>query len=109
MLANKLIRQAISDGHLLAFSTPDELGYFRKTTNVNDAIEAFRSCDFVEVHICSRIFCHKKPRYKRMDWFSGSAFADYGKYNDETVTDYSSNGYVDRLITLNEKYNKGDN
>ena len=106
MLANKIIRQAIFDGHLLAFSTPEEIGYFHKTKNLRKAIRCFRSCDDVEVHIYSRMFCHKNPKYKKIDWFYGSAFADYGKYNDETIIDYSCNGYVDKLITLHEKYNK---
>tara|TARA_R100000315_G_C5233840_1_gene144917 strand:- start:3172 stop:3492 length:321 start_codon:yes stop_codon:yes gene_type:complete len=106
MLANKIITQAIFDGHLLAFSTPEEVGYFDKTKNLQKAIDCFRACDDVEVHIYSRMFCHKNPKYKKIDWFYGSAFADYGKYNDETIIDYSCNGYVDKLITLHEKYNK---
>ena len=99
MLANKIITQAISDGHLLAFSTPEEIGYFHKTKNLRNAIRCFRFCDDVEVHIYSRMFCHKKPRYKKIDWFFGSAVADYGKYFDKTITDYSCTGYVGGLIT----------
>ena len=106
MLANKIIRQAISDGHLLAFSTPTEWGYFDKTKDLQKAIDCFKACDDVEVHIYARMFCHKEPRYKKIDWFYGSAFADYGKYYDETIIDHPCNGYVDKLITLHEKYNK---
>lgn len=100
--AKQLIKQAIKDNHLLTFASLDEpLEIYGKTKNYHKALEEFKAVDYCQVRIYSRMFCHIKPKYKLLDWFSGSAFDD----DQESIIDYPCNGYVDNWFKQNDPDN----
>ena len=94
--AKQLIKQAIKDNHLLTFASLDEpLEFYGKTKNYHKALEEFKAVDYCHVRIYARMFSHINPKYKLLDWFSGSDFDN----DEESVIDYPSNGYVNDFLT----------
>lgn len=99
--AKQLIRQAIKDGYLLLFTTPDEqYDYYGKTTNYHKALELLEDVEQCLIKFGERIYAHKKPRYRYIDqWVICDPYSDQP---EESVIDYPCNGYVDNWFKKND-------
>lgn len=100
--AKQLIKQAIKDGHLLLFTTPDEqYDYYGRTTNYHKALELLEDVDCqCLIKFGERIYAHKKPRYRYIDqWVICNPYPDEP---EESVIDYPCNGYVDNWFKKND-------